>query len=431
MLALLVACDSSTVLIGAVGGEDPRDTGTFVGDTSVEGAPGDTSPQDTAEEVDDPEADAAWQEALFSDSVVHEIAITLSRDAERALWTDPYEFTAADATFDGEAAPTLGLRLRGKIGSFRDLAGKPKFKIDFKQYGAGTFHGLHALALNNEVVDCSFLKEPVAARAFRDAGVPAPRTGFATVTVNGDAYGLYVIMEVPDDVFLERWYPGDDAGNLYDGKYLYDAATRSYTLLDFDSGLDDLYQLEEGVEDGNLQIHAVSDAMSAAGDAFAADMDPLVNWDEQHLEWAVEQWSGHVDGYAMNDNNYRVYFPPSTGKMQMLPWDFDYAFLEESSWGYSWSRPTGLLARRCFRDAACYDAQKAAVLAAIGADDGEGLIDIPGYLGWYDGMVELIAGAVADDPRRECNRGQVESYQDYVRSWISSRGDAMRSSWGL
>lgn len=380
---------------------------------------------DTGEPVDDPAADAAFQTAWFSADQVHEVAITLADDAEQGLGTDPYTYVRADAVFDGERLVGVGLRLRGKIGSFRTLSGKPKFKFDFGEFDAGrTWHGLDGLALNNEVVDCSYLKEPMGYAVFRAAGVAAPRTGYAHVMVNGEDYGLYVTVEVPDARFLADRFPGNDAGPLYDGKYVY-YADGSYTLLDFDIGVDDLFQLEEGEDDGNQHIVDLSAAIAGATDGFGAALDARVDWDELHRALAVEQWIGHIDGYAMNRNNYRVYFRPSDDRMVIVPWDFDYAFLEDSAWGMSWHSPTGTLAARCWQDPACI------------ADQGEGMravvdsVDTDALLASFDAQQALIAGAAAADPRKECPKAEIPRDQQAVRDWIAGRSASMRAYWGL
>ena len=50
---------------------------------------------------------------------------------------------------------------------------------------------------------------------FRDAGVPAPRIGYATVAVNQEPYRLYVQVEAVSKDFLQRWH-SKTAGNLYE-----------------------------------------------------------------------------------------------------------------------------------------------------------------------------------------------------------------------
>ncbi len=419
---LAVGCGTAALEVTPPDGKQPVDTsipsvppGDSRGDSADTGETGDTGGVD----------DATWQTGFFSDAVVHEVAITLSDASWSALVADPYEFTVGDVSFDGESVSGSGVRLRGKVGSFRPIDQKPKFKFDFGEFIDGQdLHGLKAIALNNEVVDCSYLKEPVAYRIFRDAGIPAPRTSFAHVRVNGEDYGLYVVIEVPDSRFLSDRLPGDDSGQLYDGKYVYyDDGT--YTMLDFANQVDDLFQLEEGVPDGNAEIVTVSNRILATPPGFQSAMSDLVDWDELHTVFAVEQWIGHVDGYAMDRNNYRAYFRPSDQKMILIPWDFDYAFIEDYQWGMSWSRPAGAIAHYCWVDADCYASQTASMSALLG------LVDTDSVLADYDAMAELTHDLAKDDPRRECAAPSVRQERASVRSWIEGRTAAMQGLWGL
>lgn len=425
---LIIACDG-TQTINVGGGEEDSNAPAVQGDTGTDALPGDTSEDtDTGEEVEDTAANAAWQDEFFVDTMIHDIDITLSDDAYHDIRRDGHTYVMGDVTVDGETITGIGLRLRGKIGSYREISGKPKFKIDMSQFVAGQkFHGLHSMALNNEVVDCSYLREPLAYKVFREAGIAASRTSFARVRVNDEVYGLYVIIEVPDSQLLEDRFPGDDEGNLYDGKYIYNWDFGSYTLLDFDSGVDDMFGLEEGTDVGHADIAAISDAIDGAprGGGFVEVMDPLVDWNQWHTSWAVEQWVGHLDGYQMNKNNYRVYFRPSDGKMIYLPTDFDYGFLSDGGWGVGWTGPLGTLASRCFLDASCREAQVAAVDTMLAGVDPDALRT------YFDAMAELTHDDASDDPRRECSTSSVWSTQDYMRSWISGRDAQVRATWGL
>lgn len=402
------------------------------GDTGIEGAPGVDDTADSANDTGDAgPSDEEAQAALFTESTIHEIEITLSEDAENGLWRDPYEFVSAAITINGNVIEQVGIRLRGKVGSFRTLSGKPKFKIDFREFVDNQdFHGLKSLSLNNAVVDCSYLKESVGYRVFREAGIPAGRTGFSHVTVNGQDYGLYVLVEVPDSQFLESRFPDDDEGNLYDGKYIYNPNNGSYTMVDFATGVDELFQLEEGTDVGHADITSISETLGSIRGVGAYDaLADRVDWAEITANWAAEQWVGHVDGYAMNRNNYRVYFRPSDGKMVIIPWDFDYAFIEDYEWGMNWKNPTGKLAAACWRDESCAQAHNSAVATLTG--NGAGRIDSDALLIWYDEAVDLIGRAAADDPRRECDSRSVGSEQSKVRDWIERRSDFMRDYWEL
>ena len=377
----------------------------------------------TEEVVGDHVLDDAW---IFTHDVIHEIDLTLGAAAVDALLIDPDAYVQADFEMDGVALGQVGMRLRGKIGSFRALTGKPKIKIDFNRFVPDQrFYGLESLALNNSIVDCGYLREPIAYSVFSAAGVPASRTGFTVVRVNGQPYGLYIVVEVPDDRFLRRTFAYPE-GNLYDGKYVWYGGY-SYTLLDFGRGVDHLFALEEGPGAGAGEIAEISGAMLRAWTSadFYGDMASVIDWDATLLMLAAEQYVGQNDGYAMNTNNYRVYFDPEDGKAELLPWDMDYSSLQDYEWGRAWASPTGQLAWRCRNDTNCKAAWKTAAEQVTNAADA---LDIQGDINTLSTF--LSAEALAD-PRRECSTAYIPSYQNALRSFYAGRSAYMRSFWGF
>ena len=230
---------------------------------------------------------------VFKTDRIHRIEVDLPAEAVNDLFLEPYELVVGSVTIDGAQLEEVGVRLRGKIGSFRTLDGKPKLKLDFNAFVDGRrFQGLEALSLNNSVVDCSYLKEAVSYRVFEELEVPASRYAYASVTINGLDYGLYGIVETQDDRYLNARWEQDD-GNLYDGKYIWYGG-HSYQLLDFGDGVDELYQLEEGDEVGHADIAAISTTLAEVWGQpdFYARMGELLDWEEIHREWAGEQWVG-------------------------------------------------------------------------------------------------------------------------------------------
>jgi len=386
--------------------------------------PEDTGPEVTEETVPDQEPDDSW---IFDDGVIHDIVIELPTSSTDGLINDPYTYVTSSITFDGIELDNVGVRIRGKIGSLRPLNGKPKFKLDFNQFVPDQrFYGLEGMSLNaGGVIDCSFVKENLGYQLFRDAGVEASRTSFARVTINGGDYGLYVLIETPDDRFLKRTQE-DDSGNLYDGKYVWYGGW-SYSLLDFAYGVDHLFQLEEGTDVGNADISAVSTALANhyGQSTFYAELGKVVDWDQFHRFEAVEQWVGQNDGYAMNRNNYRVYFDPEDGKMEFVPWDLDYSFLYDYQWGRSWASPTGSLAYWCMADADCRADRRQA------SDDLRAIATSSDLVGKHDAMVALIASDIASDTRRACTDASVASEQARVRAWLENGNAAMESFWGF
>jgi spore coat protein CotH len=363
----------------------------------------------------------AYEQDFFDDSFVHTIDIELTTEARAHLRSDPYEYVAADVVIDGWTFRSVGVRLRGKVGSFRQLSGKPKFKIDFNRFVDGHPLGdIESLALNNEVVDCSYLREPTGYALFRQLGLPAPRTAYTQVTVNGGDYGLYVAVEFPDDHFLDDRYT-DGSGNLYDGKYLY-YGYNNYAMVDFTPDLVGNFRLEEGTDVGNADVNAIAAAIVADG-TFAERLDPLVDTASFHRFLAAEQWIGQLDGYGLNDNNYRVYFDPADGRADFVVYDLDYAFYASGSWGVGWEAPVGRLAQACWADAGCL-ADHHVAAEAVAAE-----VDTAALLADVDRWTALIGDLSRQDPRRECARSLVASDQAGVRAWVESGSSTLATFW--
>lgn len=384
-----------------------------------------TAPVETTETLPDWVDDtAAW---LFGVEEIHNINILLSQESIDSIWADPYTYATADVIIDDVTAYNVGIRLRGKIGSFRDLNGKPKFKIDFNQFLDQDFYGLETLSLNNEVVDCSYMREPIAYRVFEEMGVPTPRVGFTNVSVNGAPYGLYVMLEAQDDQWLDDNYE-DSSGNLYDGKYIYEtfAWGYDYTLLDFHYSLAGMFQLEEGTPVKNADIFNVTQVIqSNAGSNYYDALQTVVDVTNFHPYIATEQWVGHLDGYSLNTNNYRVYFNPTDGLMSFLPWDFDYAFYYDYQWGMDWGNPRGDIVAYCWADSDCLQAQKEVVGNLLSHLE---TVDLVGY---FDAINTLTFDTALADPRRECGSTSIAPDRAYLRSWILNRSDQIASEWGL
>lgn len=424
---LWMACSPSHVTL--VPGETGAPGGTSEPAEEQEGIdrmlPGDARPdvgaEDPAPTREDDEILSPEIAPIFDDTVLHTVAITLGDEAADALRDDPYEWVEGSVTLDGVPVDPVGIRLRGKIGSFREFDEKPKFKIDFNRYADQEFQDLEALALNNEVVDCGYLKEPAGYAVYHALGLAAPHSSFATVTVDGEDYGLYVLVEVVDDTFLKAYYEEPD-GNLYDGKYLYYGGY-NYELVDFTPRYQENFTLEEGEDVGLSDIMAITDTLRDDALPFDTRMDAVLDVDQFHRAVVAEQWIGHLDGYTLNRNNYRVYINPWDGRAEIIPWDLDYAFINAVRWGFDWASPSGALAQGCWQDEACLEAHKQAV------EDAAAVIDTEALLERVDGWTALIAGAAEADPKRECSRRSVAPAQEEVRGWLEDRAEDMRSYW--
>ena len=252
---------------------------------------------------------------VFNGQRVPEYRLVLSPESIESLKKEPKAYTEATFICGEVRLENVGIRLKGFIGSFRPFDGQSKsgFTVKFNAFKKSQrFLGLKKMQLNNAVQDSSFIRERLGYMLFRQAGLPAPRVGHATVVVNDQPFGLYVQVEAATDDFLARWFE-DASGDLYEGP----TDITNWKNLDLDSN-------PETAKRGLLL--AFSRAAEEAADA--RDLTPLREWlDLGHFArfLAMEILTDHWDGY-ISPNNYRVYRNPADGKFYFIPHGADQLF---------------------------------------------------------------------------------------------------------
>ncbi len=296
---------------------------------------------------------------LYDPAGVAEIDLTLSDEAREALLLDPRTYVAATLQLT-VAGSTLGpkqvqVKLKGH-GSFRPLEGKAAFKVKFAK--TDRLLGLKSMTLNNLVQDRSMAHETLGYELLRAAGVPAPRTGFAYVRVNGQGYGLYLNLETYDDVSLPRLFA--TTGHLYEA----DEAG-----VDVTAGGAGAYEVDEGDEDDRSDLEALIDAANASGSDWSAGMAGSADLDEMTRLWAAEQYLGHWDGYSVraghkSPSNYYLHSDAS-GRFAMLASGLDQTFGRRVAFGGD-GDGDGLLIVRCLGDGSCLEAFRSS-LGAVSA----------------------------------------------------------------
>ena len=366
------------------------------------------------------------QHPLFTLDRIHRIELIVDNEYILALNDEPYEYVPAEVVVDGQTITEVGLRMRGKIGSFQYMNGKPKLRVDLNRYVPDQrYHGLESLTLNNAVVDCSQMKEVVAAQIFDALGVPASRASFVDLTINDNPYGLYNLVETQDDRFLKRVYADPD-GNFYDGKYYWEGGY-NFTTLDFGLDRDTLFQLDEGTDVEHVDVIAISEALLASHgtEDFDETLDPFIDWEAVLKMFVGEQWTGQNDGYVLHQNNYRFYIDPTDGEAELVSTDLDFSFIPDREGHRSWTDIVGQLATGCLQDSSCTAAWRDEVAEAIElmAD-----VDLATEVAVHR---TLIAADVEADPRRDCSLSEATADQELVLDWVQTRADYLAEFWEL
>ena len=129
----------------------------------------------------------------------------------------------------------------------------------------------HAFAVTRDDAFDGFARQHGREEFHRAGGVPAPRAANATVSVNGEPYGLYATVETVDNKeFLEAWY-GDAEGALYEGAYGSDLFVDLVPSFDQDNG--------DNIDFMDIKaLVAALDAITDPAD-FVAEVDKLIDLD--------------------------------------------------------------------------------------------------------------------------------------------------------
>ena len=372
--------------------------------------------------ADDPAA------AMYSPNTVDVIYLTLPQASEEALASEPDEYVEGtfslaqtDGTTDGVGSPstpiTVGIRLKGKIGSSRTLDQKAAFKIKFSFVKGQKFLGLKKLTLNNMVQDPSMIHERLAYEAFRSTGVQASRTGYAYVYMNGEDFGMHLNIETLDDIALAKRF--GDFDHLYEASYENDVETGPADEPAEVAAVAGEFEIDEGDEDQRADLEALIELVNRPGGGdWSARVEPLADLKEMTRMWALEKYIGHWDGYSgqkatFQPNNYYLMSEPD-GRFQMLPWGTDQTWDDD----LEFDSDGGVLFSRCLADASCIEMYRRSLRemrVALAGDD-------------LDAQAAATAALLApwqememSNSRHEHDMAEIEDAVDQTRAFIAGR----------
>jgi hypothetical protein len=269
----------------------------------------------------------------FDLRVLHKIEVIVQGQANiDRLGEKEDERVPVTVIFDGVRVEMVGARQSG--GTFnpaKKLLDKPSLNLKFNAFVPGRdIHGVKRFTLKNMLQDMSLLNEHLAYEVFRRAGIAAPTTAWALVTIKaagtstqGEATGLYLMREaVNADFFVRTIGKGYEQGNLYETDWTFD---------DFAASEENARRLELKDEREEMRTRADILKLSAAirsstPTTFLDAVAPLFDIDRYVTYHAVETVVSAYDGFSFNNNNSFLYNNPKDGKFLIVPWGADQAF---------------------------------------------------------------------------------------------------------
>ncbi|MFO0679747.1 MAG: RICIN domain-containing protein [Polyangiaceae bacterium] len=363
--------------------------------------PGDSGDRDVGESTS-----ALTAEDFFRPTAVHAFALSVDAAGMASLAREPKTPVPGSFTHLG-VTHQVTIRLKGSIGSLRPITDKPAFKVKFKK--GDEFFGLKNLTLNNMVQDATMTHEVLAYDVYRAAGVHVPRAGYATVSLNGQPYGLYLDLETIDARFLEREF-GDHDGILYEGGGGgADVTTAGQSKMD----------LDEGDDPGRAALTALVAAAETPGDGVLFGPSPSVDTSGLLAMMAASVVLGDWDNYY-SPNNFRIYRSTTTGLWSFLPTGTDQALASEVAvFG-----GRGFFFQKCFATERCTVAFTKEVRRVAGVFDGLGLA------ARANALESVIATAVAADTKRPYDDATMTSMRARLRTFVRTRSSQVLPALG-
>lgn len=274
-------------------------------------------------------ANPGYMTRLFDDGQVHTIDIQIEDWGAFIENAEKEEYVACTVEIDGEKFHNIGLRAKGN-NSLRltEEYGLSRYslKLEFDHFlDGGNYHGLDKLSLDASFQDNSYLKTYMVYDMMAFMGVPAPLCSYTWVTVNGEAWGLFLAVEEPEEAFARRNF-GNDYGKLYKPDYRSLNAENADVALKYIGDNPDSYpgifenaKLKTSKADQERVIEALKTL--SAGE----NLETAINVDEVLRYFTVQVFVMNWDSYlGHTGHNYILY--EENGILSILPWDYNLAF---------------------------------------------------------------------------------------------------------
>ncbi len=291
---------------------------------------------------------------LFDDDAAPS-SFTVRVAAADLAWLDAHaiaeQYVPATLVYGGTEV-AAEVRYKGSTSSLAgcfDAAGVqtcPRLSVKVRIAGGKRFMGLRRFVFNANAHDDTYLRERLAYRLFREGGVVAPRAVHGWLTLGDHPPGLFLLVEGVDGPFLNANFT-QAAGLL---------AKEAWYASDSVEDWQNQLKTSKGGDVARFVAFATAlQALSQTSDAaFAAtyvqvvspwlDLDALARW--LAVDMFIDNWDGPRGSYCDADaantqdcspHNFYIYDDPSSGKLQLIPWDLDLTFRRpDTDMGRSW-----------------------------------------------------------------------------------------------
>jgi len=280
---------------------------------------------------------------IFDPSKISETYIELPKKSISKL--DSYDnenYVAAKfkMTYDGTTTQLIdvGIRIKGTTTHSRlnNLYYRPSFKVKFDWapgFKTQTLFGKRSLTFNAFVQDNSRMHETYSYIAYRAMDVPAPRTGYTTITFGGSTVpeqpkrGLYLVLESEDEEFFAQHFQ-DVTQHVYENNN--DVTDFDEAKVGGDVEVNSYFKIKQGwkATPNRDDLRALVKVANLDGTEFWNGLDSVVDRERLVMLWAVDNFTGNWDTYSGPLRNNFTFRSNIAGKFTFVPWGTDQSFGE-------------------------------------------------------------------------------------------------------
>jgi len=290
-------------------------------------------------------ATAQAGDVLFNNSNVHTLSIvsnypgdlidSLNTRHQQEVSTDSdWSYMQVNAYFDGVFVDSIGMRLKGGDVSYSTT--KPSIKLDLNEFVSGKkYDGLKKINIDNCLHDPSLMREKLYYDIAHELGYSASRTSFVKVTIDGVYYGDYVYIEQVNKQFLKQHF-GNKDGNLFKIRggghlNLYGNNTQNDYPYSYD------LKTNETQNDWSNLLHLIDKVANTPSSDFKDTISKYLNVESVLNYLALGSYTVYSDNVFSGGNNGYWYYNTATGKFELIPWDIDLSFMDQTLVGYQYT----------------------------------------------------------------------------------------------
>jgi spore coat protein CotH len=352
---------------------------------------------------------------VYDTTVLHRIEITIAPQDVPKIVDRDVERIRCTFTFDGVVLKDSGVRQAGgTFNRFVSIEGKPTLSLKFDDFVDGQeLHGLEKMVLKDGRQDTGLVSEHLTYEVYRRAGIAAPMTAYAHVTINGMDSGIYVMREPINKDFLTRNFGKDfNDGNIYELNYAPDPMVAPQQI-----------KLKDEVEQkrNRKELLGAADAVqNSSPETFASTVSKYLDLDRYITFYAVEAATSNYDGFSFNTNNAYLYTNPKDGRIIMIPHGADssfWAIAQITKLRTPYQTPRAALARRvqAIPELRTRFASELARVGSAAVWDKKALLD----------RVAEVDRVLATAPKTARTQADVKKFHDYrnvIETFINAGG---------